>query len=154
MKAYTSINSEEIKIKYKVGKTYTFKCFKNDDCFSKNDWLFLYGFYCHLDIDVFGGKDIMYFEVEVLGETLYSDSIKENHPINNELVITDKIKIIREIKKTEYNKLSKQYKYDDRGNIIQHTTSHGDIWKTTYNQNNEYTFKELFKKEKTDDKNY
>ena len=103
------LNCEDVN--YQVGKTYEVKgkiklcnigihyCEKIDDILTYYDL-----------------KDLVICEVEDLGKTIKS----------NDKNVTNKLKIVKIINKSKWNKLFKRYKYDNKGNMIYKKDCYGD----------------------------
>ena len=102
---------------YEVGKTYTFngqiQLCAHGFHFCKN-FEDVHNYYAFNDIDT------KIFEIEVLGDVL-EDGNKS---------VSNKIKILREIPKTEWSSLCKLIKYEEKDNIIKlsNPTLPNDIW--------------------------
>ena len=116
-------NGKCLNLQYEVGKTYELEEGNLKICET--------GFhFCNIFNDVhdyypFSDKDTVIYEIEALGE------IKDE----GDKSVTDKIRIIREIPKSEYNKLSEnRFEYDENGNIIKVEYSNGYWRKYKYDE--------------------
>ena len=132
MKAYkATYNFKCIDLIYEIGKTYTFQgelsmcergfhfCKKIDDIFQWYN----------------NTKELVLLEIEVLGQII-------DHP-DNDKSVTDKIKIIREIPRTEWNSIFEKYKFDEKGNMIYEKDSYGGeyFWKYKYDEKGNMIYK-------------
>ena len=101
MKGYkATYDGKCIGLTYEVGKTYSIDKLMMCEC----------GFHFYLDLkDIVkyfrSDKNLVVFEVEAIGECIVED----------DMAVTDKLKILREIPKEEYQEW---IRYDDRGNVI------------------------------------
>ena len=124
MKAYKGTKKGKCRnLTYEVGKTYELAEGKLKMCeigfhFCKN----------FDDVNVhypFKDNSTIVYEVEILGKVIDS----------NEKSVTDKMKIIREIPRSELNSLSNKIEFDRKGNLIKYVSSNGYWEKCEYDEN-------------------
>ncbi|MFW5804245.1 MAG: DUF7666 domain-containing protein [bacterium] len=138
-------NQKCINFTYEPGKTYTFKG-KLEIC--KRGFHFCKEFEYVNAYYEFSDKNTQMLEIEVIGDII--DEGKKS--------VTNKMKVLRIIPKSEWSKLSKnKVKFDKNKNLIYEERKNGDWKKYEYDKNNNQIYEEhanrYWKKQKFDKNN-